>query len=61
MIAKIRNFIAEVVAELKKVSWTTRKELIESTWVVLVTSIIFGIFIGVVDFVLSKLLGVIIR
>ena len=54
MIGKIRKFIAEVVAELKKVSWSTRRDLIDSTWVVIISSAILGVFIGINDFVLSK-------
>ena len=55
MIGKIRKFIGEVVAELKKVSWSTRRDLIDSTWVVIISSAILGVFIGASDFVLSKL------
>jgi len=55
MIGKIRKFISEVVAELKKVSWSTRRDLIDSTWVVIISSAILGVFIGASDFVLSKL------
>ena len=54
MIGKIRKFIAEVVADLKKVSWSTRRDLIDSTWVVIISSAILGVFIGASDFVLSK-------
>ena len=61
MIEKIRKFFNEVVAELKKVSWSTRQELIDATWIVLVSSLCLAIFIGSIDIVLSKLLGVIIR
>ena len=60
MFAKIGTFFNEVVVELKKVSWTTRQELIDSTWIVLLSSAFLGILIGVVDFVLSKFLGLII-
>ena len=55
MIGKIRKFIAEVAGELKKVSWSTRRDLIDSTWVVIISSAILGVFIGTNDFVLSKL------
>ena len=61
MILKIKNFFIEVVTELKKVSWSTRKEVFDATWIVLISSIMLGVFIGVTDLVLSKILGVIIR
>ena len=60
MFGKIKKFISEAVVELKKVSWTTRKELIDATWIVFLSSILLGIFIGITDFVLSKLLFLII-
>jgi len=61
MIGKVKKFVAEVVVELKKVSWSTKRELIDSTWLVIVSSLILGVFIGTTDFVLSKFLELIIR
>lgn len=54
MITKIKNFIAEVAAEMKKVSWTTRRELMDSTLIVIFSSLILGVFIAVVDVIFSK-------
>ena len=56
MFAKVQKFISEVAAELKKVSWSTRKELINATWIVIFSTALLGLFIGGADFVLSKLL-----
>ncbi len=61
MIAKTKNFISEVITELKKVSWSTKKELVDATWIVLISSIALGVYIGCTDFVLSKLVEFIIR
>ena len=58
---QIRKFVLEVVSELKKVSWTNRKDLIDSTWVVLMSSACLGVFIAVIDFVLSRLVALIIK
>jgi preprotein translocase subunit SecE len=55
MFDKIKKFVKEVRFELTKVTWTTRQELIYSTIVVIVVSIILSIFIGVVDLGLSNL------
>ncbi len=62
MFAKINKFFSEVVVELKKVSWSTKNELIESTQVVLISSASLGVFIFLVDtviFVLFRAIGVI--
>ena len=58
---KIRLFVTEVLIELKKVSWPTRKELVDSTWIVLISSIALAVFIGLTDFALSKFLSWIIN
>jgi len=61
MIGKIKNFVMEVVVELKKVSWPTKRDLIDATWLILISSSFLGLFIGATDFVLSKIVGVVIR
>jgi preprotein translocase subunit SecE len=61
MIAKVQKFIGEVLAEMKKVSWTTRRELIDSTLIVILSSFLLGTFVGVIDFAFSKGVAVIIK
>jgi len=61
MIKKIQQFISEVFAEMKKVSWSTRRELVDSTLIVILSSFLLGFFVGVIDFVFSKGVAVIIR
>ncbi|HOP08198.1 MAG TPA: preprotein translocase subunit SecE [candidate division Zixibacteria bacterium] len=50
---KIKKYLREVVAELRKVTWPTKDELIGSTIVTIVVSFIVAIFIGIVDRILS--------
>ncbi|MTI87202.1 MAG: preprotein translocase subunit SecE [Balneolaceae bacterium] len=47
--SKINKFFDGVVAEFKKVSWPTQKELIDNTIIVVVFSIIISLFIFGVD------------
>jgi preprotein translocase subunit SecE len=58
---RIRNYIADVVAEMKKVSWVKRKELFTTTMVVIVFSALLAAFIGVFDFIFSRLLHLVLR
>ncbi len=53
---RARQYLREVVYELRRVVWPSRKETIGSTSVVLVIVIICGIFLGVVDAILSRLI-----
>lgn len=55
------NFFKEVKAELGKVAWSTRQELIGSTIVVIVVTGFLSIFIGMIDIFLSKLLSILFR
>ncbi|MFO7638600.1 MAG: preprotein translocase subunit SecE [bacterium] len=58
---RIRSYLADVVAEMKKVTWVKRKELFTTTLVVIVFSTILAAFIGVVDLVFSQLLQLALR
>lgn len=53
-------FLKEVRDELKKVVWPTRDEIIRLTGVVIIVSLGVGIFLGGTDFVLTKLVELII-
>ncbi len=59
--AKIANFITEVKVEMQKVSWSTKDELIGSTTVVIVSTLLLAVFIGMVDIVLSRCIDLILR
>ena len=61
MIGKVRKFLGEVKVELSKVTWSTRQELIYSTMVVLMTMAFLSVFIGIVDFIFSQMLKLIVR
>ena len=54
-------FLKETVDELKKVVWPTRQEVIRLTFVVIVISLIVGVFLGGLDFVFTNLLEIVIK
>ncbi len=53
MFGKIVKFLKEVKGEFKKVTWPTKRELIGSTIVTIVVTLILSLFIGIVDRLLS--------
>jgi preprotein translocase subunit SecE len=53
MFGKLIKFLQEVRTELNKVTWPTRQELIGSTIVTVVVTLIISVFIGIVDRILS--------
>lgn len=56
---RIRNYFAETQEELKKCSWPSREELRGSTVVILVTTVLLGLFTVGVDWILSNLIALI--
>lgn len=49
------RFISDIIAELKKVVWLTRREAAYLTTMVLIVAIIVGIILGTVDYGFTKL------
>jgi len=58
---RLMQFLREVIDELRKVSWSDRKQTIGSTMVVILLVIAVAIFVGLVDFGLSIILGILIK
>jgi preprotein translocase subunit SecE len=52
---RARQFLAEVRAELGRVTWPTRREVWATTVVVILISLLIGIYLYVVDLGLSQL------
>jgi preprotein translocase subunit SecE len=57
----VREFFGEVRNELKRVTWPSRKEVYATTFVVILTSIFFGVYLWVVDLGLSAFINRIFR
>ena len=54
-VGRARRFLADVRAELGRVTWPTRREVWATTIVVILVSLVFGIYLYVVDLSLSAL------
>ena len=52
--ARVSLFMREVIAELRKVIWPTRKELIAYTGVVIVFVLIMAGIVALMDFVFGR-------
>lgn len=51
---RVQTYLREVLYELRKVVWPSRKETIGSTSVVVIIVILCGIYLGFVDFLLAR-------
>jgi preprotein translocase subunit SecE len=56
-----RRFLAEVRNEMSRVTWPSRKEVYATTFVVILTSIFFGVYLYGVDVLFSAIVSWIFR
>jgi len=59
-VGQARQFTDEVRAEVRKVTWPTQKEAVAGTIGVLVIVALLTVVLGVVDFVLAKLVQLVV-
>jgi len=55
-IANIRQFWREIVQEMKKVSWPTRTEVVNTTIITVIVVIFFALFLWIADLTLAYLI-----
>ena len=52
---RLFNYVAEIINELRKVVWLTRREVAYLTVLVLIVSVCAGIVLGALDFGFTEL------
>jgi len=55
------TFLKETQVELKKVTWPKQQEVIRLTIVVVLISVIIGLFIGALDFTFTKIIETVVK
>jgi len=59
VLAKTKSFLDDVMAELHRVTWPTRKETISTTWVVVFIVLLIAFYLGICDVILARIMKVI--
>ena len=54
---RIQKWWRETVGELRKVTWPTKEEALKMTKIVIIVVLVTAVFLGVVDFIFSRLIG----
>jgi preprotein translocase subunit SecE len=60
-VERVGAFLQDVHAETKKVTWPSRKDVMGSTIVVIVAVLVIAGFLGIIDFILSLFIGLLIK
>ena len=55
-IGRSRSFLSGVRNEMSRVTWPSRREVYATTIVVILTSILFGVYLWSVDLILSSVM-----
>jgi len=55
---RLVKYLIESKRELKKVTWPTKKETTKHTLIVIGLSLFVAAFLGILDFIFSKLLAI---
>lgn len=50
------GFFSDIIAELKKVTWPSRRETTNLTVIVIIVAVAVGLFLGLIDFGFSQLM-----
>ncbi|HXH82593.1 MAG TPA: preprotein translocase subunit SecE [Candidatus Tectomicrobia bacterium] len=61
VIARVREFTQQVLAEFRKVTWPSRPELINSTTVVIAVTVVMAVFLWAVDSALAWVVEMVLR
>ena len=61
IIKGIPGFFTQVKAELLKVSWPSRKDLLGAAAVVIVATAMLTLYIGLLDFVLTRIVTLVMK
>lgn len=56
MFEKLVKFFRETKAEMRKVTWPTRDELVGSTKIVIIATLVVTLFIGFIDQILTLII-----
>lgn len=54
---KVTTYIKEVIREIKKVTWPSKKQTQDMTLLVIGVSLVVGLYIGLLDTIFQKLMA----
>ncbi len=60
-VGNVQQFFRDVAAEFRRVNWPSRSEVASSTVVVLAVVFVLALYLGMVDVVFSRIVGVILK
>ncbi|MCD6320542.1 MAG: preprotein translocase subunit SecE [Candidatus Desulfofervidaceae bacterium] len=56
-VEQVKQFLREVKVELKKVTWPSKREMIGSTFVVIIFVVLVAAYFGIIDLIYTIIIG----
>ena len=56
VILRVRSYLASVRTEIGRVSWPSRKEVVSLTVLIILLSVVLGIYLGLADLIIAQIL-----
>lgn len=60
MLTKIKKYFSEVITELKQTTWPSKANTKNMTLLVVLVATLLALYLGGIDFLLQKIMGVLI-
>ena len=60
IIQRTKNWWRQTIGELRKVSWPTKEDALALTRIVLIVTVIMSAILGILDFIFSRLVGLLV-
>jgi len=58
---RILQYFREVMQELKKVSWPTKEQTYNLTFLVVLVTLVAALYIGGLDYIFAQMMGIVLR
>ncbi len=61
VVTKVREYIASVRTEVGRVSWPSRREVVSLTVLIILMSVVLGVYLGLTDLVVTQILRLLLQ
>jgi preprotein translocase subunit SecE len=53
---RVRNYLTSVRTEVARVSWPSRREVVSLTVLIIILSVVLGVYLGLADLIITQIL-----
>lgn len=61
VVTKVREYLAGVRTEIGRVSWPSRREVVSLTVLIILMSVVLGVYLGLADLIVTQVLRLLLQ